>query len=184
MLVKLIIAVALLALGAAAFFVGLVAPDDWRRRAHTALQTAERVAGSAGVAEPAASSASALITTAAASTLKAASSADSAPTPREQLWPPVLAAAGARYALQAGQFPAEAPAQVLAAAAKARGNASEVLVVKEADASLSWVVTLGQFASEAGARAQAARIADSLGLAAPLTTIVLPAATVASSASR
>lgn len=173
-------ALALLAFGALAFVAGLLAPFAWKQQLGTAFAPLERVLTAvAGPAPPAASGVStALAGSAGSAALTASAPAASAASavPREQLWAPAPAASGARFALLAGQFPAEASAKTLAVKLQQRGAMVNLLAVREVDASTSWLVALGQYTSSAAAYADAQNQATRLELNPPLAAIVLPGA--------
>lgn len=147
MLTRLLIALLLLVLGAVAFLAIKAAPADWKQRVGMAHPP---------LAQPPAASAPVI--------------------PYEQLWAAPAPAAGARYALLAGQFPAEASARALAAGLQQRGAEVAVLAVKDIDGVLSWVVAVGRYAHSAAAYADAPLQASRFDLVPPLPAVVLPTA--------
>ncbi|XHS77611.1 SPOR domain-containing protein [Burkholderiaceae bacterium UC74_6] len=171
MLRKLLLLVVLLAFAAVAFLAGLLAPRSWQQSTQALLSSAP---GVVAAASSAASSAAASASAAAASAPTSAASATI--IPRAQLWADSAAAPGQRYALLAGQFPTEAAARALAANVQQHGIGVRQLTVREADNSLSWLVAIGLFESEALALEKAPALAGELNLSAPLPVLVLPAA--------
>lgn len=169
---KLLLLAVLLAFGAAAFLAGLLAPQGWQQRAQAMLAGAP---GGAASAAAAASAASASGAGTSASAPAPGSSAASA-VPREQLWSGSAPLPGQRFGVLAGQFPSEDSARTLAASLRQRGVRVEQLTVREIDNTLSWLVVIGPFDSEATAQAQAPTLSGELNLNAPLPVLALPAA--------
>jgi cell division protein FtsN len=83
-------------------------------------------------------------------------------------------AATSNYALQAGQFATDAPAQQLSANIRAQGVASTVLQVSVAGADPWYVVTVGQFNSADMALSQRDYLANKLGLPLHMRVMLLP----------
>jgi cell division protein FtsN len=83
-------------------------------------------------------------------------------------------AATSSYALQAGQFATDAPAQQLSANIREQGVASTVLQVSVAGADPWSVVTVGQFNSADMALSQRDYLANKLGLPPHMRVMLLP----------
>lgn len=173
---KLLLLAVLLAFGVVAFLAGLLAPQGWQERAQGLLAAVPGAAASAASAASAATVASAASTAGTGASAAAPAASAASAVPREQLWSGSAPLPGQRFGVLAGQFPAEDSARTLAGSLRQRGVRVEQLTVREIDNTLSWLVVIGPFDSEATAQAQAPVLSAELNLNAPLPVLALPMA--------
>lgn len=175
-------------LGAGLFLAGSLAPATVRESVEGFFAGAQQdVLRWTGQAAPPAAAASAPEGTAAAKPAtvalggaaqpSAAASAPAAPAssvPIASLLLPAVVPEGRSFALQAGQFASQLSAQQLATSLNGQGMTSTVILTHD-DLGTHWaVVSLGKFPSAEEAAAQRTYLANKLGLADYLPTLLLP----------